>query len=167
MVAKFKDDLIIGTKGEAALLKILKDNDIVCSLNKSLSRNKLSKWDIEFILNSCVYTAEVKYDFYESKSGNIAIEIFNPKLNKPSGLSVTEADLWVTVLADLQVWICKTNDLRQYISSNKFHKKIECGGDNNSTMLLYKSNKILPDVFKRIDCFNSEELVQCLRLMLD
>ena len=34
------------------------------------------------------------------KSGNIAIELHNHNSNKPSGLSVTKADYWATILVD-------------------------------------------------------------------
>ena len=34
------------------------------------------------------------------KTGNIAIELHNHNSNKPSGLSVTKADYWATILVD-------------------------------------------------------------------
>ena len=40
------------------------------------------------------FTTEVKYDIRSLQTGNIAIEIYNPKTETDSGLNITEANIW-------------------------------------------------------------------------
>ena len=50
------------------------------------------------------------------KTGNIAIELHNHNSNKPSGLSVTKADYWATILVDdyrvKSIHILQVSDLK-------------------------------------------------------
>ena len=41
---------------------------------------------------------EVKNDLYAAKSGNIAIEVYNPHSNKKSGLSITKITLFYNAI---------------------------------------------------------------------
>jgi len=104
------------------------------------------------------FTTEVKYDEYEKRSGNIAIEVYNPRLDKPSGLTATKAFFWAQVLVDEVVWITPVDSLKIYIDNHEPGRIIEHGGDNNAKLLLYPSNQILADTFTRIDTMTKDEL---------
>jgi hypothetical protein len=112
-------------------------------------------WDLEstFSLGNhdqIWFTTEVKYDIYEATSNNIAIEVENSELDKPSGLEKTRANLWAHVLCD-SIWITTTKKLRWYVKCHKPIAEVKQGGDKNAHIKLYQSCQILPDVFSRID----------------
>jgi hypothetical protein len=93
---------------------------------------------------------DFKYDIYEATSNNIAIEVENSELDKPSGLEKTRANLWAHVLCD-SIWITTTKKLRWYVKCHKPIAEVKQGGDKNAHIKLYQSCQILPDVFSRID----------------
>ena len=92
------------------------------------------------------FTTEVKHDLYANKSGNIAIETFNPKTGKDSGLSITKADLWIHI-TDIP-YITSVKILKEYVEENKPFRIISCGGDDNATLYLYKADIILDAIFE-------------------
>ncbi len=82
----------------------------------------------------------------------MAIEIENPVSGKLTGLNVTTADLWFTLIKDSENWTIfatRTEHLRDYVKKN-VGRRIERVGDGNSTILLYPLDNIL-GIFKRID----------------
>ena len=60
----------------------------------------------------------------QKKSGNIAIETYNPVSKKKSGISVTKSDLWAHIAMN-QVWIANTEALKDYIKNNSFMRLLE------------------------------------------
>lgn len=158
-----KNDLIRGDVGEI-LVSNLFDRagfEVVKNLGKF---NKLSDFDLtinkfdedgHFLFDA---TLEVKYDIYSAKSGNIAIEYFNSKSNKPSGLTATKADFWVHVTPNQGIWIVKVDKLKKYLDKTPPFRKISSGGDGNADMFLYKSDIIFNDIFIRCDNISSIEL---------
>ena len=52
---------------------------------------------------------EVKYDPKSLETGNIVIEYYH---NKPSGMLTTEADYWLFVTGQEDIWISRKNLLR-------------------------------------------------------
>lgn len=105
------------------------------------------------------FTVEVKNDIYALKSGNIAVEMYNPKSGKLSGLTATKADLWVFMVGE-ELWIANTEKLRQYVDTHKPFRTIDAGGDKNANLFLYKKDVLFPDVFHRIDNITREELTE-------
>ena len=69
------------------------------------------------------------------KTGNIAIELYNHNKNAPSGLSITKADYWATILVDdyqLQsIHILPVSDLKKRVKKiiHSGNGKIVLGGD--------------------------------------
>jgi hypothetical protein len=118
------------------------------------------KWDVKSAYGQSYFTTEVKYDEYEARSGNIAIEVYNPRLVKPSGVTATEAFFWAHVLKDKSVWMTPVADLRAYIDANAPRRVVTHGGDDNATLWLYASEKILHDVFTRVDKMTVDEMQQ-------
>lgn len=95
------------------------------------------------------FTTEVKWDLYAAKSGNIAIEMWNPKTNKPSGLTATKADIWCHITDGL--YFVSVNVLKKYVENNKPKRLIASGGDSNATLYLYDISTIFEDIFVRLD----------------
>jgi len=108
-------------------------------------------WDIISTHGDDIIKTEVKFDEYEQRSGNVAIEVFNPRLQKPSGLTATEAFFWAHVLADGVIWITPTELLKKYLDQTEPARIIDRGGDNNATLYLYPSAEILSEAFYRVD----------------
>ena len=126
-----------------------------------------SFWDV--ITNGCglSFTTEVKFDEYEARSGNVAIETYNPRLGKPSGLGITKAFFWAHVLAEEVVWLTPTERLRIFVQENEPKRIIGAGGDGNATLYLYESVVILPAIFTRIDQLSKKELLQYIKEQCD
>jgi hypothetical protein len=103
-------------------------------------------------------TTEVKFDEYERKSGNVAIEVYNPRLGKPSGVTATKAFFWAHVLVDKVVWLTPVEKLREYLDNHAPGRIIDVGGDKNATLWLYPSCEILADAFFRVDTMTDDEL---------
>lgn len=111
------------------------------------------------------FTTEVKFDIYEKRSGNIAIEIWNPKKNAPSGLTLTKADIWAHILSD-GIFLASTRKLRAYIDKNPPDRYINVGGDGNAALNLYHRDKILPSVFQEVGD-GAEGVIDIIKGLLD
>ena len=159
MSNNFLKDLRAGKRGETIFLDMLAKHDIICQSNNSKVKSELSKFDFKIGAK----TFEIKYDLYEAKSGNVAIEYFNPKLAKASGVNITEADFWVFVLSDGSIWLTRTSILKDYISvldkvKGFVKNAINCG-DGNSCSYIYDRKIIFDNIFIRLDTLNKEELI--------
>ena len=93
---------------------------------------------------------------YAAKSGNIAIEVYNPRSKKDSGLSITRSDLWVHIVNN-KYWVAKSKKLKSFVAKNPPLRIIPQGGDGNATLWLYKVETILPKIFHRIDHLTGKE----------
>lgn len=154
-------DLVIGSAGEQFVIDIFKKYSLLCSTNNVKKDRQF--WDLALSLKDREFKFEVKYDLYCAKSGNIAIEFFNPKAGKPSGLSATKADFWVQVLTNpMSAWLAQVRKLRSFCDNTKPDRIITSGGDDNSSMYLYKKDLILDSVFARIDELDQKALVKLL-----
>ena len=153
----FNKDRKIGTSGEILVVSLY---DKCGCLHSEIVNSEF--YDI-ITTGYLEFTTEVKVDVVERYSGNIAIEYYNPKSNKPSGINNTRADFWVCVLYPQYVWLANTNVLKDYISKNSPLRTVIGGGDNNSNFHLYKSSKILADIFIRIDNLDDESLLRVLQ----
>jgi hypothetical protein len=71
------------------------------------------------------------------RTGNIALEYFNSKSMKPSGITATKADWWVHKI-DGELWIIRVSDLLNFTKTEKPVRMISRGGDDNADLLLYQ-----------------------------
>lgn len=157
----FKRDLTVGQGGESFIQSIFSKHDILTSVNTSPG---LSEYDLELIFFSETVRIEAKFDLYCARSGNIAIEFYNPKTGKASGIDQTKAQIWVHVISSpMSAWMTSVEKLKDFIKNNKPHRVITCGGDDNSSMYLYKKDVIFEAIFKRIDNCDREEFFQILK----
>lgn len=142
-------DLSIGSIGEQLLIKILTAN----AMNpvKNVDKAQLKYFDVKADLKGRELLFEVKYDLYSARSGNVAIEFYNPKSCINSGITATKADFWVHTFPGEEIWLAKTSNLIAFCAKAKPVKIITAGGDDNSSMYLYKKDLILSDTFVKID----------------
>jgi len=97
-----------------------------------------------------------------AKTQNIAVEYFNPKKNSASGLTATNSDFWVYCLLEdggMTAYLTDIFSLLNYISNNQPFRVVDVGGDKNASLFMYKKDKILPELFVRIDNLNKDELL--------
>lgn len=157
----FHNDIARGNYGEKLVYTYFKSHSIPIIYTDKKNRKF---WDLQITIDDRLMKLEVKYDEYESKSGNIAVEIFNSKLNKPSGIYVTKSDFWIYVLKNKSIWIAQTKLLRKFILKTQPLKVVKNAGDGNADLLLYKNSTIL-DIFNRIDNIDDKEYL-CTLLKL-
>ncbi len=157
----FKKSLAIGNKGQQILIDLLTSAGFDCQP----SVGKCIGWDVKATFDNFVVLIECKSDEYSAKSGNIAIEHWNSSSDKPSGLTATIADVWVTLCPGGEVWAVNTNKLKKYCQSNQPLRTIIGGGDKNSNMWLYKKPEIT-SIFVRLDELGQENIVGCLRELI-
>ncbi len=160
-------DLSKGHKAEEYIRQLFAAAGIKSELNASRKKKDLLAWDIEATLDKVQFYVECKYDLYEARSGNVAIEYFNVKTATDSGLMATSADIWCHVLdKPMTAWVCRVSDLKEYFHKKPCHRNIPCGGDDNSSMKLYVRERIFGDIFTQIDNLNKEQLRTVLRNLL-
>ena len=151
-----RKSLELGNIAEQLLIQKLEEFNIQAFKNED--KSKRSYFDIFADIGGLNTTFEVKYDLMAAKTGNIAIEFFNSKSKKPSGIGITEADYWVHVLKIDNVntiFICTVAELKEFIKSTKPKRIVYGGGDNNADILLFEIDRMIcfkefDDEFKRI-----------------
>lgn len=130
----FNKDISIGERGEDIVIKHLIKLGF-----KFLHKNKDYRYDYKMLFNNKTISYEQKTDVYPKNTGNIVIE-FECR-GKPSGISVTEADYFVTYFAHFgEVWNIRSNDLRKLINYLKPHV-FNMAGDKGSNTKLYSLKK--------------------------
>lgn len=160
----FLSQLSLGNKAEAMVQQVLFLAGISTEQETNIKKNK----DYDLKATNPNFTMEIKYDIYCARSGNIAIEYYNPKINKPSGLTSTKADIWVHIITNpLSIWFAKTDSLREFCNNTPPLRIIDAGGDKNSSMYLYKKETIFDTVFTRIDTLTKEELLNLISRLLN
>lgn len=163
----FTRDIMKGEQAEGSVATILSHHWDVHKAS-DLKKGRFYDWDLSASQPGTgyeVFTVEVKYDEMQSETGNIAIEVYNTKSDKPSGLTATKADLWCHVLKD-SMWITSVTTLKEFCEEHKPFKKFKKAGDENATILLYKTNDILK-IFDRIDGIPEDEVEEKIRGALD
>lgn len=162
---KFAKDLKIGREGEDRVIQVLAEADLYCVRNSTTQ--DLQGHDLLFWFHPRERRLEVKYDIYESKSGNVALEYYNPRKRMPSGINATKSDIWVFVLKDGAVWACRTDDLKKHFREKPCYRDIGCGGDDNASMKLYKREQLFGPLFIRLDSLEPAERYAAIACMLD
>src|SRR5208283_40550 len=152
-----KKDFKAGNDGEEIVNKLFQQQFFVGkNRTEHLSDYDLACWDN--VNPDPIFTIEVKNDLYGEKSGNIALEFWNSRKDKPAGISATKANLWAHVIPNSGVWITSVKKLLDYVHSHPSFRTIFSGGDGNADMYLYKMNDILPSVFVECSKLTSDEL---------
>ena len=163
----FKSALKVGKKGEMHFLSVLEENNIAAVLNEQ--KKKFADYDIECKLGRTKFTVEIKYDLMAEKTENIAIEYYNSSTAESSGMDSTKADLWGHIIPDgksLQCFLTSVKLLKGFVKKNKPFKKIAKAGDGNASLYLYRTNVILPAIFKDISNLTESQLKKLIKLLL-
>lgn len=132
----FKNDIKTGEQGEEFIKYYLISKGF-----KFIKKNYDNKYDLLMSYNDKQYSYEVKTDVLISKirdTGNLVVEF--ESRNKPSGISVCEAQFYVYYIPKLnEIWNIKIKDLKKLIFSENF--KVVSGGDKNSNTKMYLINR--------------------------
>lgn len=134
-----------------------------CGIKASRNEDeKDASFDIQAKVDRKKFTIEVKYDSMAQKTNNIAIEVWNTKKDEPSGLNITEADLWIHCLNDdtnITVWAIKVDRLKEVVKEMKPLKVVENSfrGDSNAKLFIYTIDSIIQE-FVRLDNISNEQV---------
>lgn len=157
----------VGQRGEEFVRDLLNEYKMEAELNDNHDERHL--YDISAKLGRKKFTLEVKFDMMAQKTGNIAIEFWNSKKNHPSGLSITQANIWAHCLLDgnnLTVWFASVPKLKDFIEHNPPSRIIACGGDNNASLYLYKQETILDKIMFRAETLSERKMKKLIRTLL-
>jgi hypothetical protein len=159
----FVSDIRLGKSGEAYVIDLFNSGGVSIQANED--KKKFSYYDAIFSLDGSIYTAEIKYDIYAYKSGNIAIEFYNPKSNKPSGISITKSDFWIEVLTNpLRAYITRTDHLKHLIEHHPPKRIIHKAGDGNASLYLYETSFLTQNILVEL---KQEDLKDLLKVMVN
>ncbi len=126
----FKKDLKLGNDGEYVIVEFLIKQGC-----EYVDSNDDNKYDIKMKKNNVKTTYEIKTDVKIAPlfdTGNLFIEY--ESRGKDSGISVSEADWFVTYLPYFkEAWFIKTNKLKKLISENEFPTFKDAGDIGSST----------------------------------
>jgi len=124
----FKKDLSVGKQGELILKTHLEKRGF-----GYISDNDDNEYDLLMSYNNKQYKFEIKTDVYckpDKDTGNIFVEV--ESYNKNSGILVSKSDYFINYFPYLkEIWIIKSNKLKQLIKDNEFELK-EKSGDNGT-----------------------------------
>jgi hypothetical protein len=134
-----------GERGEDSVMELLSKIDI-----SSGRPDKNSKFFDIIIKLDKEYTGEIKTDIMGKRTGNLAFEFWNSRKNEPSGISVSQADLWFHIFKDI-IYVANTLELKLYIQNNPPMRTFFDAGDKNANIYLYKADTILDGVFLKMD----------------
>ena len=142
--------LAVGKEAENELVTYLE------SIGMKASINEIKELRYDYDVKASYYddgemdefhtTFEVKNDKMATKTGNIAIEYYNSKQCKPSGIYVTKAKWWVHKINGI-MWICEVEKLINFTKDHKADKMIVGGGDKNADLFIYRVDRFT-DIFK-------------------
>lgn len=131
------DDIKRGSDGESRVKTILELMGHECEFNTD--RKSRSYFDLRINGRE---TIEIKNDFYASKSGNVAIEYYNPRSNKPSGINITQSDIWCHII-DEEMFVVRTDILREFVDTEEPKRVIKRAGDGNASLKLFAIEHIM------------------------
>jgi hypothetical protein len=158
----FKKSVRKGNLAETFVKDFFQKLGVELERNPSKSRAEMALWDLRGTFGQTTFTLEVKWDVMAGKTGNLAVEFYNTRSGKPSGIMATTSDLWVVLTGEeMNGYVARTSVLREYFEKNKGVRDV-AGGDNNSAMRLFRADEILKDVFWPMDC----NLKHALRYLL-
>jgi hypothetical protein len=157
------NDLKIGAKAEDQVKTFFESKGFSCSKNSN--KTERSFYDILVTSGPAIdllpIRLEVKHDVMAQKTGNVAIEFYNPKSCKHSGIGITKADLWCHVMQG-EIWAASVQSLKKFIDENPPDRTITTGGDDNSSMYLYKKDTILGPLMLKLNDLDDLEFIAWL-----
>ena len=140
-----------------------------CGIPAEKTSKELKQYDITIKLGRKACTCEIKYDIMSEKTGNLAIEYWNSRQNKASGISATTSELWIQCIRDggnIVVFATRTKKLKEWMERNPPKRTILNAGDKNANLYLYDLDLILNSVFTRMDNVTKEEFPKLLKKVL-
>jgi|TARA_R110002050_G_scaffold202480_3_gene337677 hypothetical protein len=158
-----KEDLAKGKKGEEMVLQLFKSVGIELDFNNDKSKFKF--WDLRCEDKASDFSIEVKNDMMSVATGNIAIEVSNPRSGKDSGISVTKSDLWIHIVGR-EIWCCESKALKKFVSDTEPFKVVKYAGDGNATIYLYKKDDIMPKIFTELAKKQPKQIISYLNQTL-
>jgi len=139
MAKNIQRDLAIGLQAEKRLVSLLETHKYVCEIKNKYEYDILATKNFRKTTTKEAYTFEatfeVKNDIMAAKTGNIAIEFYNTRSCKDSGIAGTRADFWVHITD--KIYIISVTKLRELLKTTKPKRIISSGGDNNASLYLY------------------------------
>jgi hypothetical protein len=134
----FRKDIIEGEAGEQFVTNWLCEhaNGTLLSDNKTNSHDiRIEFPERENSMWSGIKTLEIKTDVLVKPTydtGNMFIEY--QCRGKPSGISVTTADLFITYFKNLnELWVIPTSDLKELVSTYRFRQVTNAGDKGSGT----------------------------------
>ena len=117
----------------------------------SYERSRQPEYDVCFVLpHGSKRFCEIKTDFKAEHTGNIYLEIRNTCVNKPSGLTVTTADIWVHYVPYLKrLWGFDPKALLWYLQIHSQYRGSQIwlstpgSGDKNSQGYIVPLAKVM------------------------
>jgi hypothetical protein len=141
--------LRVGKIAEDFVQRFLEKCGFAVVRNTAKKRGDLALWDLEASAFGRTFRLEVKWDILAEQTGNLAVEYWNTKSGKPSGISVTTADIWVVLVGQPKAaYAAKTSLLKEFCELVRPVKLITNGGYHNAALKLYPADEILGAVFR-------------------
>lgn len=152
-MANIHKSFATGDIGEKILLNYLKSIQLSCGKNID---DKKADYDIWCEFDGFRWTFEVKNDVMSLRTDNLALEFFNSKSNKESGITITKADFWVYTFGHEMegIWVGKVERIRDYIQTRKPKKIMYSVGDGNADIMLFDKQAFLKDLFIDVSKLN-------------
>jgi hypothetical protein len=157
------EDIINGEMAEFWLMGILANADFIC--DKNVDKKTRKYWDIECKSLTHHFKIEVKYDRKCAETGNFAIEVHNPKANRPTGLSITKSELWSHILSQDEILITSVSKLKSFIKKTTPKKVIQFGGDGNAQLWIYPKDDITK-IFCNLSKLDNEAIQHAVKTLL-
>lgn len=148
-------DLANGKNGESRVAAIFTNFGFTL---EEVDKENRSFYDLKS--TEPAFTVEVKNDVYSACSKNVAIEIFNCKSSKASGLTVTKSTLWAHIIEG-KVYLTTTQKLKDFVANNKPVKTVYAAGDKNADIMLFAVSEIL-SIFTAEEDLTKEKILEML-----
>ncbi len=162
----FVSSVNIGNRAEQFVAAVLTNKGI--KSEKHEVANAITH-DLDCVIGKRKFTCEVKYDVMAQKTGNIAIEFYNSKLCKDSGLNATTAKIWAHVILDdtnMTLWLASVKELKKFVKNHDAFRTVLNAGDDNASIWLYKTDDMLDVVFHRAETLDDTNLQKLVRKLL-
>lgn len=152
----------LGNQGEDLLISFFNKLGLECTKASERSHDLILKYTSDILV-------EVKNDVYSRRSGNIALEFYNTKQCKPSGIAASQSHLWCHIHYNNQntyISFCPTKLLKEWFEREVAKKIISCGGDDNSSMKLYSQDLLSQHFFtiKTTDIVSLQDIEGVLKI---
>lgn len=140
-MSTFNRDVEIGEAVEWAISSLLPHQHVLKAMGNERGFDLIGYDSLEVGMNRVTLEGarryEVKRDLVGDRTGNLAIEVLYT--GRPSGISTTEADVWVQVFAD-SAHFMDVQELKEFIRMNKQFLRLTRGGENAMFVLLSRSH---------------------------